>query len=240
MPVKSFDTKADFDSAYSIGAEPEGRPGGRAEVRLNYHRAVMLPYCQNRAAKLVELFGWPLSTHILIVGAGYGWTAEILEQTYGYTNIVSTDTSSWIQANQDTSEEAEINTAIAAVGLNPAAGDGATLKGKLHSAGNRRRASRAIQNEDLANNGSRNRIRGILGDISVGITEDVLPSLSDSEILSIADRVDRINAGITRIHMVTTGGRGNQDPGYNWHTLSEYKALLPLDTFVSMGDWQVL
>ena len=239
MPIKEFNTKADFDAAYSVGVESDGRPSGTTEVRLNYHRAVMLPICQHRADFLVSHFAWPTNTNILIVGAGFGWTAEILETQYGYTNIVHTDVSPWIQDNQDTSEEAEVDAAITSAGLDPATGRGAELKARLHTSGNRRRHSRSIENEDLGNQGSRNRIRNILGDISVGITESVLESLSDAEMLDISDRVDKINANIDRIHLVVTTRPGN-NPGYNWHTLAEYKSLLPTDTFVSIGDWKVL
>ena len=236
MPVVDFATKADFDQVYRIGL-----PANR-KVKLHYNRAVMYERHNRHTAKaLVDIFGWPTSTKILIVGAGFGWTAEILETDYGYTNIVTTDTSGWIQTNQDTSEEAEIDAAITAYGLDPASGEGLVLKNSAHIPGNRRRASRPVENEDLSNNGSRNRIRNILGDLEVGITEDVLPSLTDAEILSIADRVDRINAGIARIHLVSVlDVTRSQDQRFNWHTLAEYKTLLPNDTFVSMGDWQVL
>lgn len=240
MPLVNFQTKADFDAAYSLRGE--SRPGpGRKRVMLNYHRAAMWPFCEKRAAALVNTFGWPTDTNILIVGAGFGWTAEAMETNHGYTNIVSIDSSNWIQSAQDTSEESEIDAAITAVGLEPTSGEGLAIKGQLYSPGNRRRASRAVENEDLSNNGSRNRVRNILGDISVGISEDVLPALSDSEILDIADRIDRINAGIARIHLVTPLLPGqNQDPAYNWHTLAEYKSLLPSDTFMATGTWEVL
>jgi len=245
MPRKTYNTKADFDADYDIGAEPDGRPGTRGEVRLNYHRAAMLPYCEKRAAKLVEIFAWPTSTKILMVGVGYAWTAEILETVYGYTNIVTTDTSPYIQSTQDADEAADYDAAITAVGLNPAADEGAAVKSKLVTrqggVGNRRRHSREVKNESLSNNGSRNRIRQVLGDIEVGITEEVIAVLDDSEFLTVIDWVDKINAGIARIHLTTELQPGTpQNPIFNWKTLADWKALAPSDTFVSLNSWEVL
>jgi hypothetical protein len=240
MPVVEFDTKADFDNAYRFNAP------SNAAVKLGYHRSVAFEGRHRPIAdNLVRIFGWPTNTNILIVGAGFAWTAEIMEDYYGYTSLITADTSSWIQSAQDTDEESEVDAAITSAGLDPSSGDGLAVKNSMYSPGNRRRATRAVENESLANNGSRNRIRGILGDIAVGITEDVLPTLSDAELLNISDWIDSINANVSRIHVVTQRkdlklANGMQDPAYNWHTLEEYKALLPNDTFVSYGDWEVL
>jgi hypothetical protein len=246
MPLVNYNTKADFDAAYDLGAEGDtGRPAGRPEIRLGYSRAVLWDAHVARAAKLVELFNWPTTTKILIVGAGYAWTAEALETNHGYTNIVTTDTSGYIQTTQDTDETADLDAAITAVGLDPASGEGLAKRGHLigkgGGSGNRRRHSRPVENEDLSNNGSRNRIRQILGDIEVGISEELISTLSDAEVLDASDRIDKINAGITRIHLTTELQPGKtQDPAYNWKTLSDWKLLLPGDTFVSLNTWQVL
>lgn len=242
MPVVSFDTKADYDAAYRLRAE-DGHPGTRQRVKLNYHRAVMYPLCEARATALVNHFAWPTTTRILVVGAGFGWLAEALETNHGYSNVITADVSSWIQSAQDTDEEADVDAAISAVGLDPASGEGLALKNQLHTPGNRRRHSRPIEDESLRNQGSRNRIRSLLGDINVGISEDVLPTLSDAEILDVSSDIDAINQAvqIERIHLVhVLDPTGNQDAGYNWHTLAEYKALLPNDTFMAIGSWEVL
>jgi hypothetical protein len=245
MPRKAYNNKSDFDADYSIGAEPEGHPNTRSEIRLNYNRATILPICQNRAEKLVEIFAWPLSTKILIVGAGYAWTAEVLESVYGYTNIVTTDTSVHIQSTQDSSEEAEIDAAISASGLNPASGEGLTKKNGLHTPGNRRRHSRSVQDESLSNNGSRNRIKNILGDFEVGITEEVIATLDDVEVVTAAGWIDNVNAGLDVIHLTSVIqpaklASGHQDPIFNWKTLADWKALVPSHTFVSLQTWEVL
>jgi len=245
MPRKTYNSKADFDADYDIGAERDGRPNTRPQIRLNYNRASILPYCEARAAKLVEIFAWPLTTKILIVGAGYAWTAEILESVYGYTDIVTTDTSPHIQSTQDASEESEIDAAITAVGLDPASGEGLGKKNQFYTPGNRRRHSRNVKDESLNNNGSRNRIRNILGDLDVAITEDVVATLDDSEVVTAAGWIDSVNAGIDVIHLTAVLqpaklASGNQDPIFNWKTLADWKLLVPSHTFVSLQTWEVL
>jgi hypothetical protein len=172
-----------------------------------------------------------------------------LETVYGYTNIVTTDTSGWIQAQQSVDETADLDAAITAVGLNPASGEGLAKRNHLITrgggSGNRRRHSRPVEDESLSNNGSRNRIRQILGDIEVGISEDVIATLSDAEALNISDWIDKINPGIDRIHLTSELipaklASGRQDPAYNWKTLADWKLLLPGDTFVSLNTWEVL
>lgn len=245
MPRKTYNTKADWDADYEFGAEPEGRPAGRAEIRLHYNRATFLPYATYRAKKLVELFAWPLSTNILIVGGGYGWTAEVLENVHGYTNIVTTDTSPHVQGNQDASEESEIDAAIAAAGLDPAIGEGLTKKNQLHTPGNRRRHSRSVEDELLNNNGSRNRIKNILGSMDVAISEDVVATLDDAEVVQAAGWIDDVDTGLQVIHLTSELDQakldsGRQDPIFNWKTLADWKLLVPGDTWVSLNTWEVL
>lgn len=242
MPLVSFNTKADFDRHYRIRVEIDGVTGGRLPVALNYHRAAMMPFAERHADKLVELFAWPLSTRIAIVGAGFGWVAEVLETKHGYTNIIGIDTSPWIQNNQDTSEEPEIDAAMNAVGLDPTSAEGIAKKANWHTPGNRRRHSRTIRDESLANNGSRSRIRSALGGgVDVGITEEVITTLSDAEAIELSNRVHLLDGSIDLIHVTTElYPDAAQDPAFNWKTLEEWKLLIPADTFVSVHDWQVL
>lgn len=238
MPMVNFNTKADFDAAYSVGVEPNGHPGNRQQVKVGYTRAGVYRFNRYNAGKLVELFNWPLDTAIVFVGAGFAWTAEVLETEYGYTNILGIDTSSWIQDNQDLSEEADLNESITAVGLDPSTGEGLAVKNNIFDGGNRRRASRPVKDEDGRNNGSRNRIRNALGGtIDLAITENVLSTLSDAEVLQLSDIMNQF--ATTAIHL-DTEPQDNQDPAYNWHTIDEYKIMLPGDTIVSVNTWRVL
>ena len=241
MPRKTYTTQADFDADYNVGAEPDGHPGTRQKIRVGYVRAGMWPYAVNRAAKLVELFAWPTSTPILVVGAGYAWTAEALETIHGYTNIVTTDTSPHVQATQDQGDESLIDAAITAVGLDPAMGEGLAKKNAIWTAGPRRRHSRDVKDEDLSNNGSRNRIRNVLGSVDVAISENVATVLDDSEVTQIADWIDNVDSLSQVIHLVTELlPDHNQNPVFNWKSLADWKALVPSHTWVSLNTWEVL
>jgi hypothetical protein len=217
---------------------------------MGYSRAAFYPWAVVRAAKLVELFAWPLTTKILIVGAGYGWLAEELETTHGYTDIVTTDTSPHVQNTQDSSEEAEVDAAITALGLDPASGEGLTRKGLFFTPGNRRRHSRSVQDEGLNNNGSRNRVRNVLGSVDVAISENLAPILDDSEVIQVAGWIDQVDTLDEVIHLVTELQMddrvdppvplGGQDLLFNWKLLEDWKLLVPSHTWVSLNSWEVL
>jgi len=230
MPRKTYNTKADFDADYSIGAEPEGHPNTRPEVRLNYHRVVLLPFAQRRAEFLKRHFQWPPTSTIVVVGAGFGWLVESLE-ALGYTNVLGTDTSPYIQAEKGKSEDTDIDMAITAVGLDPAGTD-ATLRTRLRS-GNRKQTSRDIFDEDIGDVSSRDRLRDVFArDVDIAISEQVLPTLDDAEAVSLSADMHVLGLSTEVVHIVTTLG-GRQDPLFNWKTLSDWKRLLPDDTFIS-------
>lgn len=240
MPRKTYNTKADFDADYSVRVEST-RPSTRPWIKMGYCRAAFYPAGQRRAQKLVDIFGWPTDTKILIVGAGYAFTAEALEVEHDYANIVTTDTSPHIQATQDQDEETEVNAAISAVGLNPASGEGLAKKNAIWTPGNRRRHSRSIQNEALNNNGSRNRIRSVLNGVQVAISEEVVTLLDDSEVTQLAGWIDAVDTGMDVIHLTTELlPDTTQDPLFNWKLLADWKALVPTHTWVSLNTWQVL
>ncbi len=239
MPFKTWDNKEDWDAAYSIGAEGKwGHPSTRPEVRLHYNRASQLPYARNRANGIVQALGWQPTDRIVLVGAGFGWTVEALEEL-GFTNVVGSDVSRYIQDNKALTEEQEINAAISAVGLNPNVGEGAALKAKLYDGGNRTRTSKGIFNEGLGTPGSRKKIaRALGGEPDWALSESVLESLTDAEAQDISAKVHSWTNAIIAHFVVTLGGQ--QDPGYNWKTLEDWKALLPADTFIEAGSFRVL
>ena len=244
MPYKDFNLKTTFDADYDIGAEGEwGHPNTRLEVRLHYHRAVMLPLCRDRAAHIPTLLGWSLTTRVVIVGAGFGWTAECLE-VLGYTNILAVDTSLYIQSNKTVDESAEYDTEIVKVGLNPLFGDGAFLKERLiiqqGGAGARSRCSRGVLNEDGSTPQSRTRIRQALGNVAPEwvLTESVVEGLTNTEAQTLSSRAHQLATNVA--HYVVTA-RDGQVPGeYNWQSLEAWKVLLPNDTLIEAGTYRVL
>ena len=243
MPLKDWNLPETWDAAYSIGAEGDtGHSGSRSEVKLGYHRRVMLPVCRNRAIGIAQALGWiPPGPSIVIVGAGFGWTAEVLEEM-GFTRVVGIDLSTYIQGRKDGTEEADIDGRITGVGLNPGAGEGAALKARFFDGGARTRASRGVRNEDGATGGSRNRIRQALGlsgsqSVDWGLSESVLESLTDAEALQGSSIAHQYCTSVA--HYVVTLREGNHS-GYNWKTLEDWKTLIPADSFIEAGTFRVL
>ena len=81
-PLKDWNDKTTWDEAYYKGAEGDtGHPSTRPEVKLHYVRYVQYLWAANRAQGIANALGWtPPGSTIAIVGAGYGWTVEALEQ----------------------------------------------------------------------------------------------------------------------------------------------------------------
>lgn len=240
MP-KDFNTKQAFDESYRIGAEPGGHPAGRREVKLGYCRAVMLPYARARAGGIVAAMGWDAPwPRLVIVGGSFGWLGEMLETEHGFTQVVSTDVSRYVQAEKDNTEEADIDAALVAVGLDPTVGEGAMVKGRLFDGGNRTRASRGVVNENLKTGGSRNRVKNLLGGgVDWVLSENVLENLADAEVVTASAPLRQLGAGV--VHLITPLRPGQtQDPDFNWKTLEGWKVLLPADTIVEIGSFRVL
>jgi hypothetical protein len=250
LPLKTWDLKSDWDTAYSFGAEGDlGHPNTRAEVRVHYHRASKAgAQSLDHATKLAAALGWtPPGDTILIAGAGFGWTPEALE-SIGFTTVVGTDVSTYIQGNKDGDEDAELDAEIALVGLDPATGEGLDIKNRIIArgggSGNRTRNSRGVLNENGQNGGSRGRIKQALGlsgneRIEWVVSESVIESLTDAEAIDASDDADII--GNNTVHFIyPLRTNGNQQAGFNWKTLENWKLLIPGDTFVEAGTYRVL
>lgn len=237
MPRKDWDLKATWDEAYNFGAEGLwGHPNTRPEVRLHYCRGIKRPDADIRADRLATALGWisPGPT-IVIVGAGFGWTVEALEDL-GFDRVVGLDLSTYINDNHNGTEEAEIDAEISVVGLDPSTGRGAEIKTRFFDGGPRGRSSRGVKNESGLTGGSRNRIRQALGlsggqDIDWAVSESVLESLDDSEAVQVSNVAHNYATNVA--HIVYTP-RSGQHEGYNWKTLEDWKLLLPNDTFIGL------
>ncbi len=250
MPLKTWDTKADWDAAYKFGAEGDvGHTNTHAEVILHYNRIFKAGQeAVTHATRLTAALGWtaPGDT-ILIAGSGFGWTAEALEGL-GFATVVGTDVSTYIQGNKATSEDADIDAAISDVGLDPASGEGLEIKTRILArsggTGNRQRNSRGVLDEDGKNGGSRGRIKQALGlqgneRIEWVVTEAVIESLTDAEVLSGSNDAGII--GNNTVHFFyPLRANGNQLDGFNWKSLEDWKLLVPGDTFIEAGTYRVL
>lgn len=241
MPLKTWNTKSDFDAAYNIGAERDtGHPNTRPEVRLHYNRAVMFSIAQTHALKMIEVLGLQPTQKIGILGCGFGWVLEVFI-AQGFNNVIGTDTSPFIQTNKGLNEDAEIEAAILEAGLLPTSTEGLVIRNKLRGDGGPRSKQAAkVLNEDAMSNPSRNRIRNALGggNLAWGITDSVLESLTDAECVSLSNAGHGFCTNVA--HLVVTTRPGNH-AGYNWKTLEAWKALIPADTFIEVGgQWRFL
>ena len=138
MPVVDAADATVWETRWRIGTGLHG-PGdrtSRGEFRLGYHRAVMLPLCERRAAGLIEGLGHDQSDRIIIivVGAGFGCTAECLQVRLADARIAATDTSSLIQARASSGETDDVRLRAAAAGFDPdrSINPGGTLGERLY------------------------------------------------------------------------------------------------------------
>src|SRR3990172_8682695 len=242
MPLRTYDTKADFDSLYDIGAEGAwGHPNTRAEVRMHYNRFVLLPYMRQRAQRLYQVLGWTSQTRLVIVGCGFNWTAEVLETELGMNRVIGLDVSVYIQAAKSQNEDDDIRAAIQAVGLSTSFGDGMTLFSALRGDGGPRAKKAAdILNENIRTNASRNRVKQYISGAAnfEGLSENVLESLTDAECAQLSGYAHQLTSG--RIsHFLDCLPNIPNDETWNAKTLEQWKALLPNDTVVENGTFRV-
>lgn len=205
MPVKTWDTKADFDGAHRVN-DPLN-----VGQQIGFERRGIFPFVQVEVDRLVAEFGWPTSSSILIVGCGFGWSMEYL-QTLGYADVFGTDTSVYIQG--------------AKTEIDPVDGIARAL------------LPDRILDETLLNNGSRRRvITSTIGggnQFDVVIVERVVTSLTDAESISFTNAARQIARQAAEVIVVETAFQDSgQNPGYNWHTLEEWRAILP-------AEWKIV
>jgi hypothetical protein len=246
MPLPGLDLNDPTHLGITCGAEGLwGHPNTRAEVRLTYARYHVLPELRRRWEWLIPALNLTSTSSIALIGCAYCYSLEVLAEN-GITRVVGTEPTSGLRTKLAQPEDADIQAAIEAVGLNITTGDGLRLYNSLRDRPGQPRSPKAadVLNEDLSSNASRTRLRNALiakGGSSgwIVITENVLTVLTDAECTTLASRA-RSLTGISRlVHLVSTTNPGNI-AGYNWKTAAQWKALLPLDTIVSLYTQEVL
>ena len=149
---------------------------------------------------------------ILIIGAGFGWRVEDLV-TLGLGPICATDTSAWIQENVQT----EANPGI------------------------------IIYNLDINDAIDRDAIKAVLNlgasdKFKWGITEDVLPCLTDQECIEMSNNMRTICESV--VHYVSIPNKLNTPEfnptlSHNFKIGPDWKNLLPNDTIIKQLTSQV-
>lgn len=240
MPRVDWNGKAAWDQYYRKGAEGLwGHPNTRPEVKLHYHKAVREVRIGQRAAALGLHFGpAAYNKRILIVGGAFGWLAEAL-LTEGFLTVGVTDTSSYVQAEKDNTEETELRAEITSVGLDPDTDRGALIL-STHLRGPRR-GSIDIIDADILTPAGRTTVRQAMGNPQVVVTETVLESLEDNEAITLSEAAHAFPGQVEVVHVVyTLAPDGGQNPVFNWKTLADWKMLIPADTFVDASTYEVI
>lgn len=226
MPLKTWSTAADFNGHYNSSGEPEGHPNTRPEIRLHYHRKVMLPWFQRHIPDLIRILNLQTSNRIVIIGCAFGWSIEVFNEL-GFQNVVGTDTSQYIQIAKSIPEDNEL--ALLA---------GAEFVSKVSAREGlpRTLVPEKILNENIGNNASRNRVRTAVGGTpNFTISEGVLESLTNAEAQTLSSNMRTL--GGTVVHRVTYP---TSISGYNTNTPEQWKTLLTPDLIVRVPEWTVL
>lgn len=239
--------KSTYDVAYNIPAwngvryyigGPNKQGAGRVPM-FHYHYPVI-----NRTAKAVinrflTMPGAAAVNNVAMVGGGFGWGAEAL--VAAGINVINVETSSYVLAEKDNTEEAELRQLLIDQGFNPddlpvfvspfnPNADYTT--GQVWAtwlAGRPKRAQVQVVDEDMSTNASRNKVKQALpGSLDYILTELTLDAFeNDAEALVFAERCEQLrpNPNVNVIHIVVDEvmqqGRMNQV-----HTLEEWHSLL--------------
>ena len=234
--------KALFDDLYTCNAWAHGM---RVPVQpsFNYHWWGQ----RNRLERIITAFlaipGAAQISDLAIIGGSFGWTAEFLA-TQG-VNAISVDTSDYIVNQESVSEEADLRAALTAQGFDPdnlpdfvsdVDPSAVLAPGEIWNYWLRPdgvRTSIPVEQEDLSNKGSRNRVKQRLNNNMDGILTEFLLDGVESEVdaLLIVERAEQLrpNPSVPVIHLVIDSGAG--DPRLVSKTLADWRVLLDANGF---------
>lgn len=161
----------------------------RWEVRVHYVRALELNAARHRAGVLVGRLGLTAADRLAIIGAGFGWLQEALEERLPGIECVSVETSPWIQSVKNQTETAELDALIQAAGILPVEVGYNAAMTRLNDGG--LKARRDLADEDVTSSQGRNKIKGKVktkgsGDaFTWAVTEHTLEWLTDAEAVNV-------------------------------------------------------
>lgn len=240
-----------------------GERGVQPDFHIHYCWAQEQFKVRNRALALVKpppFLNLQDGMKILIVGAGFGWLQEALQPLLPNARIRSIDTSPWVHTVKGTDETAEIDQWLDDAGITNAS-DRANWRARLVRSGPRDKVG--VLNEDMVGP-SRGRVKQALGlqgnaKADWGITEQVLPWLTDAEAQVLSEAMHSVCASVAHIltpfapstktepgplwnwkHINRPGEPTRPDLSLQpWYTTTNWKALLPDDAFLSVHNYRV-
>ena len=194
-----YQTKTDFDTAYSIRVErhfgSHSSRAGRPEMRLHYHEWALKPMMVERWRRTLQVVTPAIKAadRVLIIGAGFGWGIRALRNRIGCAAI-GTDTSPFIQAEKGSDDSVEVDDAVTTAGLDPTTGRGLFLRNAVRTPGSR--AKELVLDEDMATVESRQAIATALGGGPTWmIMEDIVDdSMLDAEIVTLVGHLNQSTA----------------------------------------------
>jgi hypothetical protein len=205
-----------------------------AEVRLSYHRPVMLPYTASYATRLIPVIGVQSTSRVLVIGGGFGFLAEILlGQPYGLAadRVATQDTSTYASGARSETEEADINALLVGVGIDISSDFGKEAKGGLYDGGVRCRVR--FTDSRLENQSAANSVKSMFPSSAIDfvITDDgFLNYHNDAEIAEIFASLDRLGA-VEVWHLIYPNWGNAKD-------LETFKAMKPTHRFVDYWSGQ--
>ncbi len=165
-------------------------------VMVGFIRAKFLWSRKRRGQKLVKLLDFRSTQTIMLVGAAFGWTGEGIIEVLPTAQVFGVDNSTYIQANKDKDESAEIIEALRRADLNPDS-VGAPY---IEAYKGEQRSRLEILDVDMLDLKAVELLHQSRH-IDWAISEDVLPWLNDSEALELDRNMRRISVNVA--HVVT-------------------------------------
>ena len=157
----------------------------RKEVRVHYVRAIEMNAARHRARVFIEAVGLTALDRVAIIGAGFGWLQEALEEQLPGIECVCVETSSWIQGAKDGTEAVKLDAAIQAAGILPVEVGYDAAMVRLNDGGTK--ARRELVDEDVTSAGGRAKVKakvkakGVPSAFTWAVSEHTLEWLDDAE-----------------------------------------------------------
>ena len=220
----------------------------RKEVRVHYVRAKELMRAQSRARSFTKAVGLTAADRVAIIGAGFGWLQEALEEQLPGIECVCVETSLYIQGVKGDTEFVELDAAILKAGI-LVIEDGYTDAMNHLSRGVKSRV--ALNNEDINSASARNRLEGKLTGSGTkftwAVSEHVLEWLEDGEARDLDASMHKMAPNVCHLLREYSPKQAKHtEPGYlsNWKWLSSTnngvkQEILDLPWY-TVDSWQAL
>lgn len=221
-------TKEDYDSLYSIRVriwDETIQAYRRSPIRLHYHRYVMQDMVRAHWDYLVPDLGLTSTDRVVVVGSGFGWGIERLEELTGCT-AVGVDISDYVHNVKGVSEDDEVRAAIVASGYDPTTGHGLEV---FNVCTTQPRTKTTIINESMYTIKSRNAVKKALGNQLPTwiVTEDMLSDFTDAEVLEWVGQIDKL--GVNVCHIIRESFGTNNKTLEEWNTLTGHVCISTSD-----------